>query len=152
MRYKIWDRLNGGTSYILSLISYIRFGEGYKKVPSPELTSGVGYKVFHGSTLVALHSKATHWHCNGRTRMAISDHQLRSGIVSGRVTAALHQMAASLGILPVTRVFITAFYDIESSTIPPKSQSPRKKTAPKPIPSLRIRLHNHKTHNRQPVT
>ena len=42
--------------------------------------------------------------------MAISDHRLRSGIILGSVTDALHQMAPSLGILPGMRVFVFAFY------------------------------------------
>jgi hypothetical protein len=68
----------------------------------------VGYKVFHGSTLVTAKA-VTHWRSNGRTRQTISDLQLRSGIVLGSVTDALHQMASSLGILPKPHVFITAF-------------------------------------------
>ena len=41
--------------------------------------------------------------------MAISNHRLRSGIVKGGVTDAFHQMAPSLGILILTRVFVDAF-------------------------------------------
>ena len=89
-------------------ISYLFSGAGHKKITSPERT-GVGYKVFHGSTLITA-SAVTHWHCNGRTRPAISDRQLRSGIITGRGTDALHQTAPSLGIFPAMRVFITAFY------------------------------------------
>ena len=53
-------------------------GEGIKK-PHPPNESGVGYKVFHGSTLVTAVA-VTHWHDNGCIRQTISDLQLRSGI------------------------------------------------------------------------
>ena len=59
------------------LFSSFLFGEG-KKQPTPD-NSGVGYKVFHGSTLVAS-CLATHWRYNGRTRQDISSLRLRSGI------------------------------------------------------------------------
>ena len=68
----------------------------------------MGYKVFHGSTLVTAKA-VTHWRSNGRTRQTISDPRLRSGILSGRGTGAFHQTAPSLGIFPKRHVFITAF-------------------------------------------
>ena len=71
----------------------------------------MGYKVFHGSTLVTAFA-VTHWRSNGRTRQTISDPQLRSGILSGRGTEAFHQAAPSLGIFPKRHVFITAFITV----------------------------------------
>ena len=80
--------------------------------------------VFHGSTLVADES-ATHWRFNGRTRSAISNRWLKSGIIPGRGTGPFHQTGPSLGILPGTRVFLTASY-IENITQKKSSVNPRK--------------------------
>ena len=68
----------------------------------------MGYKVFHGSTLVTAQA-VTHWRCNGRTRPAISGRLLRSGIGVGRGTEALHQSGFLSGNLTGPHVFVMAF-------------------------------------------
>ena len=111
MRYKIKDIADRGMkiSHIFYLVSYISFRGGYKKT-HPLNEQGWDTEVFHGSTLVTAFA-VTHWRFNGRTRRAISDPRLRSGILPGRGTEALQQMAPSLRILPDGHVFLTAFYD-----------------------------------------
>ena len=85
--------------------------EGQNKNAAPDIIRGgihIIYNVFHGSTLVADKS-ATHCCANGQTRTAISDCQLRSGIVSGR-EQSLSPTGSSLWFLPDARVFIKAIY------------------------------------------
>jgi len=57
-----------------------------------------------------LFSEATHWHCNGRTRRGISSPQLRSGIVPGSVTEALHQNGILSGNLSGTACLHHSFF------------------------------------------
>ena len=56
-------------------------------------------RVFHGSTLVALQRKATHWHDNGCNRPAISGRRLGSGMRVNRSAGSSHQMGPSLSSL-----------------------------------------------------
>ena len=89
-------------------------GKGIKNT-HPLKDQGWDTKVFHGSTLVALKSEPLIDALTGAPGMAFPRIRLRSGIVTGRGTEALHQMASSLGIFPGTRVFITAFIQRENT-------------------------------------
>ena len=108
MRYEIflfWD-----ISYLISRISYLWLGEGIKN-PHPPNESGVGYSNY---SIPRFHpgygfSPSLIGTVTGAPGAAFPLAQLRSGIVSGRVTKLLHQMSPSLGIFPGPRVFITAF-------------------------------------------
>ena len=85
---------------------------GYKSIP--RFHPGYGHRP---SLIDAL---------TGAPGMAFPRIRLGSGIVSGRGTDALHHLASSLGILPGTRVFVTAFHKKEFSTFFWESQSPER--------------------------
>jgi hypothetical protein len=70
----------------------------------------VGYKVFHGSTLVAVYIKPPLIDAlTGAPGMAFPHIRLKSGIAHCSVTGLFHQTSPSLGILQRPRVFIAAF-------------------------------------------
>ena len=73
------------------------------------MKSGVGYKVFHGSTLVTAKA-VTHWRCNGRSHPGISSRRLGSGIALAVSRSLLTNWLLSEGLL-AARVFVTAFLE-----------------------------------------
>jgi hypothetical protein len=86
---QIVPKAHHNSSFLILHSSFPSCGEGIKNT-HPLKDQGWDTKVFHGSTLVTAKA-VTHWHCNGRTRRGISSPRLRSGILSGRVSDALHQ-------------------------------------------------------------
>ena len=128
-------------------------GRRYKKYPPPDRIRGGIRNVFHGSTLVAALGTATHWRINGRTRQAISNLQLGSGVVhrqGGRAIAANRLLS---GLLSGYRVFVTAFpyrknLSHFSGKVNPHTR--KKRTRKGSVPPLQLRqqntekgLHNH---------
>jgi hypothetical protein len=86
---QIVPKAHHNSSFLILHSSFPSCGEGIKNT-HPLKDQGWDTKVFHGSTLVTAKA-VTHWRFNGRTRQGISSLRLRSGILSGRGTDALHQ-------------------------------------------------------------
>ena len=119
---------------------------GYKKSPSPDFQSGVGYRCiprFHPGYGTAV----THWRSNGRTRQAISGLRLRSGDAGGRGTDALQHGGFLSENLTTNAYLHHSFYIGNLAHFLKKVNGCQKKTVPtgkKSADGSWLQVHNEK--------
>ena len=109
--------------FALCILHFPDTGEGIKNT-HPLKRSGVGYKSIPRVHPGCSARRATHWHYNGCIRQGISSLRLRSGILSGRVTDALHQNGTLSGNLSGKACLRHSFFYVKFSTFFFESQSP----------------------------